>query len=350
MKSLTDTKAILQSSMYNRCCYHSEVVPILEKCADDLGKIFLESIEGDRVFIDDIIEEIRRCASLRGLEYDPRIVCLIDRLEDYHFNLRNQKKGTKGERFAAGKLKRLSVKNFRLENVQLNYDNNDTEIDQIVITEKGIFLIEVKYCDQDMCITKEGHFLQMNRRFVTLDTINILEKMSDKKYILRSLIAEALNIDDIQRISKQIHPVIFFANNRANCDYKQSGANLVYCHNAVSFIENYQTDVKLSSLEMEAYQKAIESCAVKKEYDVGFDLDSLRESVIQVVELFEQSAQVSLTEEEISIPETKEESPSLKWKFDWKSAAIGSLITGGGFGIGYVTYKYLPKLKVKLSL
>ncbi len=114
--------------------------------------------------------------------------------------------GNKGESKAFRFLECLTGKNLILKNVELQHDDERSEIDAVVFTPKAIFIIEVKNTSRDVFIDDEGNYYRTGE-FLRLDS-NILAKMNTKEALLRSAIAS----NDSMHL--EIKQIVVFTNNR----------------------------------------------------------------------------------------------------------------------------------------
>ena len=91
-------------------------------------------------------------------EQFPDLSKFNDILKDLHHEIQSLKRGQRGEECTTTVLKRLHVPHTVIHNCNLKFLSLQAEYDKIVVTTKGIFVIEVKNNKQDMIITEDGFY------------------------------------------------------------------------------------------------------------------------------------------------------------------------------------------------
>ena len=96
--------------------------------------------------------------------------------------------GDWGEAKAYKSLETLKCKNKIVRNLELDKDGHKAEIDLIVITQKAIFVIEVKNTKRDIRIDENGNYIKVgNSEFI--DCV-IGEKMNEREFLVRNYLEE----------------------------------------------------------------------------------------------------------------------------------------------------------------
>lgn len=323
---------MLNQTLVNCSLIRSEQIPYLENAETSIINAVFEEYHGKRLFLDDVISHLTEQAKKRNVSEDERVIKMLNELKEFKFFLKNLKKGTKGERFASESIDRIVSQNLRLKNIEVKHGNRTTEIDEIVITPKGVFLVEVKFNESDMVITKEGSYVPANCQYPTFDTLNILEKLSERKYYIRSLLDEQTDLS-ISELNSLIHPVLVFANNKAKLIDKSNSCNVTYCYNIDTYIDNYNCINILSLEQMNEIKNVLQFNSLNTPYDIGYDLENLKKCIVEGI-IFIESSNVSDTEKNNEVNDLKQ-----PWKFDLISSIIGSAITSIAIGCSYYAYK-----------
>lgn len=107
--------------------------------------------------------------------------------------------GQKGENKAFKSLETLPCKKRILRNVEFTHGEHRTELDMVVLTEKAVFIIEVKNTGKDIHIDEQGNYCRKTHGILASDS-NIGEKMNEKEYLLRNAFEEA-GIKDVKIVS-----------------------------------------------------------------------------------------------------------------------------------------------------
>lgn len=332
-----DLNTLLKTEVYNRKCITSNTIPILENCETLFVNCVFEEKHGEKLYLKDVINHLQNLSIERGLEDNEIVKSMIEQLVSFQEYVKNIKKGSKGERFARKSLEKITIPSHIFENIELSFNGVTTEDDFIVVNENGIFVIEVKFCESDMCITNDGFLVPTYNQHASLGSRNILDQVSNERHVVINQLSENLESEDLQTLSKKVHSIVLFANKNKRLYDKSNSTNVLYCHNVASYISSFNNGEKLSQDEIDSIINILKNKEVNIEYDIDFDLDQLRESFIEGICLLENS-NIDECEEEQQI-ETPKSAPITKkktWKPDWISMAIGSITTG----IGVACYKY----------
>ena len=323
----------LKMIIHNQKCSHNNLIPTLEACENQLINTVFEETHGEKLYLDHVISHLKNLSIEKELDNCPEVVTMIDNLISFKRFIKDLKKGSKGERFARNALNKLSIPCSILENIQLSYGDTTTEGDVIVIAKNGVFIIEVKYSDNDMCITRDGFYVPANNQVVSLGARNVLEQIANERYVVANVLSEKLGIQDIQSLQDKIHSVILFANNKKRLYDQSLSENVLYCYNISSYISTFDNGIVLTQDEINDYLSDLQNNSENTEYTIDFDLDALRESFVEGLCMLEnvESLSSASTKQQPTENTISEKSTKKRWKFDWISAGIGGLATGLGF-------------------
>lgn len=269
-------------------CSKEEYDLTLERLEKIIVNAVYEDCHGKFLYIRDVIEHFKRLAIEKHLEEHPDVINMMTRLESFKDFIITHKDGSKGERFAERELKNIASKHIRLSNLELNV-NESTEIDQIVITKKGIFLIEVKWRNMDMIINTQGNFVEYGMRWSNMSFKNVVDQLHTQ----RREVFEVLKSDDSfeynEILKNKIHTVLLFANNKVNIHNKCKDEVVVCrCRDIVNYIEDYDDEAVFTDDDMKCIADKLRSFETSKNYPIKFDIDSLRESIIKGMPILEE--------------------------------------------------------------
>ena len=330
MSRAMELDSYLETELFNRKCLPSNVVSVLESCEKLIINTVFEEKHGERLYLDHVIDHLQSLSKENGIEDSEEIVKMLDMIIAFKQYIKDIKKGCKGERFAKDALKQLIIPSCIIDNIQLSYNGTTTEDDLIVINENGLFIIEVKYSDKDMLITKDGFFVPADNPRASLGSRNVLDQISNERYVIRSILAEKLNIQDLKLLNQKIHSAVLFSHKYKRCFDESESGNVLYCSNVASYISDYDNGIKLTNEEINSYINVLKESQEQTEYQIDFDLDALRNCIVNGLSLLDEKTTCvvdNVSEEKEDIIE-KSDSKS-QWNFDWKSAILGA---GGAFG------------------
>lgn len=111
---------------------------------------------------------------LRAFERDCKYICNLIKAEI---------SGNRGEEKAFESLSRIRGKHTVLRNIELSNDAMRSELDAVVVTRNGAFIIDVKNTSKNIFIDAEGNYYRTGE-FLKWNS-NIGEKMRIKKELLR---------------------------------------------------------------------------------------------------------------------------------------------------------------------
>lgn len=268
------------------------------------------------------------------------------------------KNGAKGEERVRQSLERLDYsKNRILRNICLETSAGNNEYDFIVISPKGLFIIEVKYSKSPTYIDELGNFKHTDGS--GNHNYNIADSLDRKEYILfNSLTAELQNTFTRDRI----HSCLLVVGN-TNVQNPYSIVQVVTAGNIFNKIVHFKTnDHKLFLSEIDELTSYLQSINTKTAYPIEMDIERLCTDFSDLIELIEEASDAedeyedinSFEEQNIKPVETKykarvnsdiKEEPTAK-HFDKKSVGIGAAI-GTAASVAVISLPKLIKYAVK---
>ncbi len=191
--------------------------------------------------------------------------------------------GIRGERCVQQRLETLKGYRSTLRNVELCSGDARTELDFIVITRKGICILEVKNTKQNIFIGEDGSYYRAGT-FLCYE-YNLRKKMELREHLLRGVLQEAgvcnpntcslvvftNNSIKVQNCCPQIHPV--FLDQLPSAIYNVGGWNL------------YSTN----TVENMVY--AIRQAQCHETYTPDMDMQAFKESFMAVINALENAKQ-----------------------------------------------------------
>lgn len=238
-----------------------------------------------------------------------------------------------GERNVIKSLDRLKYDNIVLINKEFCFKkhNNEhtTEIDAIVITKKGLFILEVKNSKDNIKLDRIGNFYKND---TLIYDSNILESLDDKEFILNSLLLST------KFKNLNIEKMVVCANN--NIKFENDNEDIKYCYRSelTKKIEGYEGEEILTNKEMRELAKIIEQSETKKSYPIENEINEFKLAFVELLihydlyggsEIIEEHTQI-LKESKILIEEQEKTNKSIR-NNNWLQYLIlgcGSALTG----------------------
>lgn len=250
------------------------------------------------------------------------------------------KSGEIGELKAEKVLKTLICPNVKLKNVELSNEDFTSEIDHLVITEKGIFILEVKNTKKDILIDEKGNYIRQSDTH-SFDC-QIGEKMNNKVYLVR----KALEENGIKNVN--IISLLVFTNSFVKITNEYKYITHCFLSQLPHIIEQYDLEKIYSKEQMKEFVEAIEESRTYKEYYLKEDINEYKELYANLITELEYDD--SLIEDSESIKEEvkKENDNPAALKEEKRlpiykrllGLALGSLVV---FGVGYATRSLTKK-------
>lgn len=238
--------------------------------------------------------------------------------------IKKQIAGNKGERFAAKCLETLKCHNVILSNVELVKGNHKSEIDFIVLTQKGIYLLEIKNTKRDVVIDERGNYIKVCNESVYEKPLG--ENMNEKEYLLRS------TLEDMGYQNPNIVSYVVFTNSQIKVENNYDYIKHCFISNLLQIINNNNGEYLYSVKEMARIAKGITSVESKQEYVLDFDAHEFKLSFASVMATLEAASMGIKYDDEI------EEKKSL---FNGKAGKF--IMAGLGALLGVFTVKSLVK-------
>ena len=263
---------------------------------------------------------------------------VISELSQLSMLIGSLKNGAKGEERVRQSLERLDHSKTRiLRNICLETPVGNNEYDFIVISPKGLFIIEVKYSKSPTYIDVLGNFKHTDGS--GNHNYNIADSLERKEYILfDSLTAELQSTFTRDRI----HSCLLVVGN-TNVQNSCRDVQVVTAGNIFNKIVHFKTnDHSLFLSEIDELTSYIRSINTKTAYPIEVDIERLCADFSEFIELIEEAAYAEDVYEEIDSVEEQNINPNVQEckakeksempeerpakHFDKKSIGIGAAI------------------------
>lgn len=183
--------------------------------------------------------------------------------------------GYNGETKAFQSLEKLKCNNRIIKNIELCNDTFRTEIDAVVVTEKGIFIIEVKNTQKNVFIDENGDFYR-NSKYQKFDS-NIASKLQIKETLLREKL-DALGYSGIR-----IFPVVVFTNKYIEVQNKRRGLKTCFLSQLPYIIDDWKSFEYLTNSDLDAIEKELTEVVTTATFPMQFDTNSVKANFIELM-------------------------------------------------------------------
>jgi len=225
--------------------------------------------------------------------------------------IKSEFSGNAGERKAFWSIDTIRCKKTVLKNVEFRNGEHRTELDGIVITDKAIFVIEVKNPSRDIYIDERGNYCRIGTT-MTFDK-NIGEKMNEKVSLLRDALAgsgiENFNIENI----------VVFTNNNIRVDNRYPHINTCFLSDMPHIIEKYSGDVSYSDEDILRMVASVSEAKCHEAYPLPIDMQQFKSDFATLLATLERATSGVIEEttdksaaEDVSICTTTANDPTTK--------------------------------------
>ena len=196
--------------------------------------------------------------------------------------IKAEKSGQAGEYKAFKSLETLRCKNSVLKNVEFVSENHRTELDAIVVTEKAVFIVEVKNTGKDIYIDERGNYCRVSDSLI-FDK-NIGEKMNEKDYLLR----EALKDSGIENVN--IQNIVVFTNSAMQVENRYPYINTCYLSDMPHIIGGYSGECLYSDDDIDAIVNAIETNKCHESYPMPINMQDFKNGFATLMATIEKAS------------------------------------------------------------
>ncbi len=314
----TRAQEIIDSmSTFNKSAYHrSEVLPELFALQDEIVSLTFneEQAEKRTLKIWDVERHLEQMNEEFGGVADEELQRFKVGCKDLCNMIKAEISGNKGEAKAFHNLERLRCFNRVLRNVELTDKEERTELDAVVITRKGIFIVEVKNTARDIFIDESGNYFRTGE-YLKWDS-NIAGKMDVKSRLLRSVLVHNGYAD------VPITGVVVFTNNRIQVRNCYASVNTCFLSQLSYIIQDNQGMDVLDEAQIQNLEQIIETARCKETYPLKIDVPRFKcdfAVLMATLENVSAKSQVEITMAEAAESPTEEvvadEQESVEWTF-----------------------------------
>lgn len=188
--------------------------------------------------------------------------------------------GNRGEAKAFDSLSHIRGEHIILKNIELSNAESRSELDAVVITRNGAFIVEVKNTSRNIFIDEEGNYYRTGE-FLRWDS-HIGEKMQVKKTLLREI------LDEKGLVDIPIYEIVVFTNNRVEVQNKCTALRTCFLSQLPYIIDKCR-DTLISFSEMELAAQAITESNIEKSYPFEFDVEAFKMNFASILVSLEEA-------------------------------------------------------------
>lgn len=185
--------------------------------------------------------------------------------------------GRDGERQAFKSLETLKCKNRVLKNIELEFDGHKTELDAIVFTKKGVFIVEVKNMNRDILIDENGNMqerVSSNGDYKTL--YNLGTKMNEKEHVVR----QALQGSDYK--NAPVKSFVVFTNSEIKLQNRYRHITTSFLSNLPRLIDQECHNGRYSVDEFKNMFYAVLNARTRHSYPIPKEIDEIKRDFAEV--------------------------------------------------------------------
>ena len=217
-------------------------------------------------------------------------------------------------------------------NVYINDESEETEIDAVVITKNGAFVIEVKNVKEDITINPNGRILYDNS--TCYHDNNIGEKMEKKRRLLKKRIEEEFCKNGIEKEVIVDSILVFSTPKDVRVIVNDQFREEKYCFNGrvIDRIDNFVSEISYTEEELEVLNQILSDMKTnQKRFDIKFDPDVIKSNFAKAyVALFVETEEtiVDFKEDKTNVNEDKKNEKQRKFSYKLPITAAIAMCVG----------------------
>ena len=251
--------------------------------------------------------------------------------KDFVNYIKGIKSGYRGEEWTFKKLEGLKVPNRVMKNVQLSNEKYRSELDAIVLTHKGAFIVEIKNTKRDIFIDENGQYFRTGE-FLKWDS-----DIGFKTKIKTLLLKEVLNEEGFDI---PITTVVLFSNSKIQVQNKCPQLKTCFLKQLNYLIEDFESEDVLTDRDMDSIAERIEKIVGTDLFPIKTDVAKLKKDYAALMAKLELANELTATVDETivdddikpEVPETKEATTRRHPVLDWFGRITRNPYVRGGAG------------------
>lgn len=287
---------------------YEEYVAELQKFEAMIASMVYGSDQNEKVRMTQIMLHLEKIAQEKGLEKNLVVRNGLRQLKKVEKELAVSISGKNGENRVARALEFVEREYFTsFRNVSLSDGFESTEIDNIVLTDNGILVLEVKNAKEDVTISEDGRLLYNNS--TSYEARPMAEKLEIKRRLLRQRLESALKEKGVE-MPVHIDSFLVFATPkslRINVTNRYRKEKYCFQSRLKYVVGDYFSDVTYSKEQYELLKEIIGDLDCrKKTFQVTLDFDEIRDGFAQAMEVLESNYHTKEKESKATVSKKKE--------------------------------------------
>ena len=208
--------------------------------------------------------------------------------------------GYKGEEVTFNKLNELKIENRVLHNVELSDGSVRTELDAIVLTHRGAWIVEIKNTRKNVFIDEHGQYYRTGE-YLRWDS-DIGQKMRVKTGLLAKWLHD-------QEYDIPIKCIVLFSNNRIEVQNKYKQLTTCFLSQLNHLIEGNTADEVLETEEINELAERIDSIVGTDQYPIKTDVAKMKRDYAALMAKLEMANEAVAAAEEAVVEDTQPVTP-----------------------------------------
>ena len=244
-------------------------------------------LDDETARLDEVIAAVSGAARKNGATANPDFIAGIRGLKAIEKEIAIHMSGKRAEDEVAHSLTFVDRPFFRdFRNVYVADQETETEIDNVILTNNGIIVVEVKSAKQDITIGEDGRLLYSNSESYHNESIG--DKMSAKRKLLRARIENGLRARGLNIPVYIDSYLVFVTPKRLEVTITDNFRKEHWCRRGKlqHIVNNYISDVTYTAEEYEQLAEVIDAldCNVRR-FPTELDLPSIRDGFVSLFSL-----------------------------------------------------------------
>ncbi len=253
--------------------------------SDTFQNMVCEPKEGEKLRVHILQQKMAELVEENNLSDNP--ICKENKknIDDLASKIASTAAGAYGEKKAGEALKRLYSEHYMLHNVYLKNEAGAAEYDYIIITSKGIFIVEVKHSNWEIVIEENGDYLRMDDGKFNYH-YNIVEAMEKKKYILWNALPDEIK----QNVCiEHIHQLVLFVGDKRVVN-KVRWLKICYCSTVCHCIDKWYVEkYRLYREETKSVYDFLNTINSEVLFPLDINLEKMVDDFAGTIDLIKQS-------------------------------------------------------------
>lgn len=224
-------------------------------------------------------KEIKNYFENQIVDSDKDFSSLFNTLDDVDRYVASKSSGINGEKMVKKLLGKVDRNCRQLSEITLDDDGERTEYDQILITNNGIMILEVKNYKSPFVINSSGVPHDLNGNLIGK---NILLSMSLKRKLLIKKLLMKFKEKGID-MPLNIDEYLVFAQERVEFRNLARGLKYVKPSNLLNVINGYSSNIQYSDDQMQLLETLVYEIGIEEYQKPNFNFKKLNKEIITII-------------------------------------------------------------------